>query len=488
MDDPLEGTVRRHAVPQATVNDSVHAWLGNARPLSDIRELTEPSLGGGSVRGSIHRKPIPSRVTQQPPPVKADEVLQQQAPSKATYHYPRPDSRSGRSLRQRSDSLVPSPLLTPRLIDQQDGRTSPHSIPREVVPPRSSSRPRRPPDLPTSRPPPLIIPPAAEQYRRIINRHPSESPVKEVVNRLDPRYAERSQRIPSKTIIKGTSPNSDDILEFPHHPHPRIRLDVQLAAPLFVGGSSVEGTVRIVVDEADRVRHRKALILERVSIDLLGVEEVNGPKRYVFLALGNELVDFLHPPPADLVESQLARSDVQKSWILVPSTASLPFFITLPLEVGPPPFKSKYARIRYVLCATLTIKDAGRQLAVRTVQETAILSVYDPEKALVSLQSPLTAVDEWIRYRLTEVESIVATAGLHRQVWVSGTSIFADVHIKNSSRKTIKKLEMQLERIVLCYRHAAASTIEMSASQARLFDNIERSIVAKNVIKPGRFG
>lgn len=75
------------------------------------------------------------------------------------------------------------------------------------------------------------------------------------------------------------------------------------------------------------------------------------------------------------------------------------------------------------------------------------------EKALMSLPSPLTASDEYVSLRGDGREKVTVTAGLHRQVWVSGTNLFADVHIVNNSRKNIKKLELQLERIILCYRH-----------------------------------
>jgi hypothetical protein len=75
------------------------------------------------------------------------------------------------------------------------------------------------------------------------------------------------------------------------------------------------------------------------------------------------------------------------------------------------------------------------------------------EKALMSLPSPLTASDEWLKPRDTTLEIIRVTAGLHRQVWVSGTSIYVDVHVANNSRKTIKKIELQLERDILCYKH-----------------------------------
>lgn len=71
----------------------------------------------------------------------------------------------------------------------------------------------------------------------------------------------------------------------------------------------------------------------------------------------------------------------------------------------------------------------------------------------MSLPSPLTASDEYIKPRDSNLEVIRLTAGLHRQVWVSGTSIYVDVHILNNSRKTIKRIELQLERDILCYKH-----------------------------------
>jgi hypothetical protein len=74
----------------------------------------------------------------------------------------------------------------------------------------------------------------------------------------------------------------------------------------------------------------------------------------------------------------------------------------------------------------------------------------------MSLPSPLTASDEWIKTRDVTVEIVKVTAGLHRQVWVSGTSIYVDVHITNNSRKTIKKIELQLERDILCYKHVCS--------------------------------
>jgi hypothetical protein len=77
----------------------------------------------------------------------------------------------------------------------------------------------------------------------------------------------------------------------------------------------------------------------------------------------------------------------------------------------------------------------------------------------MSLPSPLTVSDEYLRHRDSPNDSVKVIAGLHRQVWVSGTSIFVDVRIQNQMKKPIKRLELQLERDILCYKHVNFSTI-----------------------------
>lgn len=77
------------------------------------------------------------------------------------------------------------------------------------------------------------------------------------------------------------------------------------------------------------------------------------------------------------------------------------------------------------------------------------------EKALRSLPSPLTASDEHVYARPTTTEVVSITAGLHRQVWISGNCLFVDVHITNRSHKMLKKLELSIERDVLCYNHVS---------------------------------
>ncbi|KAI7172919.1 hypothetical protein KC352_g24680 [Hortaea werneckii] len=86
------------------------------------------------------------------------------------------------------------------------------------------------------------------------------------------------------------------------------------------------------------------------------------------------------------------------------------------------------------------------------------------------------------------MECIKVTAGLHRQVWVSSSTIFVDVHISNRSHKPVKRLDLSLERDILCYKHAAASTGEKSAGQARIFESNHQSLIAMSSIRVGQSG
>jgi hypothetical protein len=161
-----------------------------------------------------------------------------------------------------------------------------------------------------------------------------------------------------------------------------MSVELHLGATLFVGGGSVEGHVRIVIDEIERARHRRQLAISRVSIDLLGVEEIAGPKRNIFINLTTELIDSDNPPPHTMVESLKQISPIDPFWLLAPSISSLPFLLSLPLDVGSPPFQSRHARVRYILGVTLLIRDQGKQYLVRTSQDVSVISVYDRKSKL----------------------------------------------------------------------------------------------------------
>lgn len=65
------------------------------------------------------------------------------------------------------------------------------------------------------------------------------------------------------------------------------------------------------------------------------------------MSIASELIDDDHPPPPAIL---LATDFDQKTfWKVKPSRSFIPFRLNLPLNVGPGPFQSVRARIRYVV-------------------------------------------------------------------------------------------------------------------------------------------
>jgi hypothetical protein len=180
--------------------------------------------------------------------------------------------------------------------------------------------------------------------------------------------------MPSRTFIRTVTPT--DILDVPELRHPRISLDVRVTAPLFIGGATVEGRVVVVIDGGKSKSRRTplpAMSIGRITVDVVGVESSHG-KHFIFRTLASELVDAEHPPPAAMSPSRIF---FDAFWEVDPSSSELPFCIDLPVNIGPPPYKTKRAGIRYVLCVTLTARVSERQCYARRSTEIPILSVHD---------------------------------------------------------------------------------------------------------------
>ncbi|RMY58803.1 hypothetical protein D0865_02402 [Hortaea werneckii] len=466
---------------------------GSTRPLSDIREITEPSLIDVAARysrgknrrrrsasrdGSSHRDLL-FRHERSPrrhwSPKRHDQgiILEQ--------GYQQHQIVAGNTV-ERSSSSYSSPA---------DGST-PFSVPQTSIPRRSSSFGHtRHPSKGHARKHSIRAAPTPgltlTDTLTIPNHGRSQSPVKQAGLRQDPISSDAARRVPSRTLLR--NPHPYDILEYPSYKHPRLKLELQATAPVFVGGGSVEGTVKVTVDNNERLKQRRTLGIAAISVDLVGYEEATGGgRRAIFLSLVTELLDAKHPPPANTVQPVNPLVPADRFWTLLPSISTLPFMVSLPLDTGPPPFRSKHACIQFMLSVTALVCDAGKLYRVRTSQSVDVLPAYDPEKALTSLPSPLTASDELLLSRSGGMECVKVTAGLHRQVWVSSSTIFVDVHISNRSHKPVKRLDLSLERDILCYKHAAASTREKSAGQARIFESNHQSLIAMSSIRVGQSG
>ncbi|KAK3670222.1 hypothetical protein LTR78_009877 [Recurvomyces mirabilis] len=465
-----------------------------SRPLSDIREITEPSLMDMVSRYSN----APTRRREQNAHKISPEIRHHFAKDRGVVKHKGSVERKSsvrRSLSGRSKDTArsqderygnPYEVVASSSYSSTPEKSSCYAIPQSSVPHRSSSfgRSEPPSRAPSRRNTSIRVPWSKEQPQfSVSNRGPCRSPVKEAVRRSDPVSADSARRVPSRTLIR--RPHPVDILNAAECKHPRVVLDLRTTAPVFVGGGSLEGLVTVIIDHNERAKERRTLGVGSVTVDLLGYEQTSGDRKATFLALGSDVIDANHPPPASMVEPSNPLTPGDKFWTLCPSSSTLPFMLSLPLDTGPPPFQSRHASIRYVLCATALIRDAGTHYRVRVSKEVQILPTYDPEKALASLPTPLTASDELLLRKTGGHERIRVTAGLHRQIWVSGSTIFVDVHVANKSGKAVRKLQLSLERDVLCYKHAAADTKALSVSQARVFESNHQSTIATNSLKAG---
>ena len=222
--------------------------------------------------------------------------------------------------------------------------------------------------------PALSLPPPRGLGHTIPARGRSSSPVRHVVERLNPTSS-GLRRIPSRTFVRSIRPT--DILDVPRLNHPKVSLEIRTSAPLFVGGGTVEGELEIGI-HTDKIGAERSLrtpmSIGRVSIDVLGVERSYGRQK-IYRSLANELIDETHPPPSHMITAPRALFDA--FWDVTPSRSVLPFRLDLPVNMGPPPYSARNVSIRYILCATLAMRVGGKQHFVRRSQEIAILTVHD---------------------------------------------------------------------------------------------------------------
>ena len=107
------------------------------------------------------------------------------------------------------------------------------------------------------------------------------------------------------------------------------------------------------------------------------------------------------------------------------------------------------------------------------------------EKALVNLASPLTVADEMHISQRQGLQKIILSAGVHRQTWIGGYPIFVDVHIDNRSARSIKKIELQLEKTTTFHSHSAPCNDQGMAGMLRLPNLIQKEIIAKKDVSNG---
>lgn len=319
--------------------------LAESRPLSDIREMTEPNVGT------------------------SDRYLQ----SSPKY------ANSGRPARRRplngADTSKSSSSGRPHIS---------HDAPNDFTPVQTGHASNDHTAAPASRPLAHQTPQDAHGSRNLAHSSSSTSIVDSVSQgpsqpsslQHEHIFGPPARKRPSHFTENGQY--SADLLARPSCRHPRLEADIELVAPLFVGGSSIEGYLRVVVDGGKTVRQRTELKLTKISVELLGIEElITEDRRAVFLSLGSVVTGDRTRPPQSMIEVSAYRGEDDACWTLRASRSLIPFRIALPLDVGPVPFECKSARIRYQLSASIYLVASGKQYIVRCSQNVQLLTTND---------------------------------------------------------------------------------------------------------------
>ncbi|EXJ73018.1 uncharacterized protein A1O5_04167 [Cladophialophora psammophila CBS 110553] len=191
----------------------------------------------------------------------------------------------------------------------------------------------------------------------------AESPVRRSIGRAA-QSSEILRPAFTRTFIRTSPPH--EVLDHGSSRHPRVELSVSVPSPLFVGGGTVEGQLTLQVDGGvARKPKTKPIYISKACVDVIGVEEVNDGRRWVFLSLATELLDRENPPPPSLVTSQTPEPGADLWWEMKSASSLIPFCVNLPLKLGPPPYASRQASIRYLLCPSIVVKTGDKRTVIR---------------------------------------------------------------------------------------------------------------------------
>lgn len=218
------------------------------------------------------------------------------------------------------------------------------------------------------------------------SRAPSSIPAEDT---LGPRYAvpkrgraESPIRRPddsnppghlSTTFVPSILPN--DLLDAPRLGHPRVSLAIHLSSPIYMGGATLEGEVKITTDGGIPGTTRKqkpTLSLKKLSVTLIGIERCKG-RQEIFRALMSDVIDRSNHPPMTM--APILGPDA--TWDVQPSESKLPFRLDLPVLMGPPPYKSKEVGISYSLSTIAEFRIGGKKYFARESRDVVVLTVHD---------------------------------------------------------------------------------------------------------------
>lgn len=162
------------------------------------------------------------------------------------------------------------------IMSHRSAAASVHSLPLKDVPDRHSSLANSQQaslqDFPSWR-----LPPIAAAGKTIPHCGRADSPVKRSIAK-DPVSSDTIRSRPSRTFIRPIPPLR--LIEAGIITHRRVQLLTHLKAPLFLGGGTIEGQIKLAVDQ-DTARKAKSqpLLISKLSVDVVGLEETSEGKK-----------------------------------------------------------------------------------------------------------------------------------------------------------------------------------------------------------------
>lgn len=158
--------------------------------------------------------------------------------------------------------------------DIHQKKASTTSLPLQQIPDRTSSlnAPSRQHALGNAA---GVFPPVGADGLLVPSRGRAESPVKRTVvtHSVSSDVARFS---PSKTFIRTRPPLKS--LDTGTH-HSRVTVTSHLPSKLAVGGSTVEGVLTIGIDQHEHKPSSKPLLLSKLSVDVVGMEQVSDGRK-----------------------------------------------------------------------------------------------------------------------------------------------------------------------------------------------------------------
>lgn len=160
--------------------------------------------------------------------------------------------------------------------NHQAGSATARDLPQKQVPDRRSSlatsQQANLQDFPSWR-----LPPPSAAGKLIPSRGRADSPVKRSIAK-ESISSDALRPMPSRTFVRSSPPLL--LLDYGSVAHKRVGMSIGLNAPLFLGGGTIEGNVKITIDHnLPRQTTEKSLLISKLSVDVVGLEVTgNGRK------------------------------------------------------------------------------------------------------------------------------------------------------------------------------------------------------------------